>query len=270
MFFITSDQNKIHYLDEGPREANVTMVFVPGWGYCAEVFAKQIEYFSKCYRVLVMEPRGHGQSQRGDVDVSHEQQTKDLLELLAKEKIEKAVFVGWSYGAYPVLGVVRKTGLKYVQKMVIIDQPPKCTGNKEDGWVEYHPENIERALSGLGTEEGYRTGVENFTRRAAFLGEPDEEEIRRVCNMADMDHHQAVKEFLSGAQCDFTEEAKQLDQDGRLEFFVREQWAEQARAHLTTICPNAKTHILGGHMMFYEFPERFNRILEESIRPILK
>ena len=88
--------------------------------------------------------------------------------------------------------------------------------------------------------------------------------------MADMDHHQAVKEFLSGAQCDFTEEAKQLDQDGRLEFFVREQWAEQACAHLTTICPNAKTHILGGHMMFYEFPERFNRILEESIRPILK
>lgn len=264
MFFTTSDQNRIHYLDQGPEEAGVTMVFVPGWGYSSEVFQKQVEYFSMRHRVIVMDPRGHGQSQRADVDVTCEQQTKDLLELLEELKIEKAVLIGWSYGAYPVLGVVRECGLKYVQQVVIIDQPPKCTGTTEDGWVEYHPENIEQALIGLGTEEGYRKGVENFTRRAAFIGNLTDEELRKICNMADMDHAPAIQEFLSGARCDFTGEAKKVDEEGRLEFIVREQWADKACAHLKSICPNVKIHVLGGHMMFYEFPEKFNRILEES------
>ncbi|MGN0170874.1 MAG: alpha/beta fold hydrolase [Lachnospiraceae bacterium] len=263
MFLITSDQNSIHYMDQGPKGHGIPMVLVPGWGYSSEVFCKQVEYFGKNHRVIAMDPRGHGKST--GTDVSHQRQAKDLIELLEALEIEKAVLIGWSYGAYPVLGVVRECGLKYVQKIVIIDQPPKCTGTAEDGWVEYFPENLERARIGLGTVEGYRKGVENFAKHTAFLGDLAEEELRKICNMADLECSLAVKEFFSGAQCDFSEEAKKVDEQGKLEFIVREQWGKQARAHLKTLCPNAGVHVLGGHMMFYEFPEEFNRILEKVL-----
>lgn len=144
MFFITSNQKRIHYLGQGPKAAKETLVFVLGWGYSMEVFQKQVDYFCRNYRVVSIDPQGHGKSQRTKVEVSQEQQARDLLELLQECKIEKAIFVGWSYGAYPILELVRQCGLQYIQKILIIDQPPKCTGNQKEDWVEYQSENIER------------------------------------------------------------------------------------------------------------------------------
>jgi len=32
---------------------------------------------------------------------------------------------------------------------------------------------------------------------------------------------------------------------------------------LRRIFPGTKTHVMGGHLMFYEYPDEWNRVLEE-------
>lgn len=39
-----------------------------------------------------------------------------------------------------------------------------------------------------------------------------------------------------------------------------------ALPYMNHICPNTAVHVLGGHMMFYEFPDTFNQILDRFVR----
>jgi pimeloyl-ACP methyl ester carboxylesterase len=51
---------------------------------------------------------------------------------------------------------------------------------------------------------------------------------------------------------------------------VAEHWAETAVPFLKKNFPNTKTAVLGGHMMFWEHPEKFNAILSDFIKSIEK
>lgn len=279
MYFTTSDNVKIHYIDQGPKtgDSGVTMIFVPGWAYSCAVFEKQIEYFSREHRVIAIDPRGHGKSDRIDKGIHFQQQTKDLIALMDNLSIDEAVLVGWSYGAYAVWGMVRETGMERIRGIFIIDQPPKCTGDDKTNeceskqWVEYYPENVERAIQGISTDEGYRKGIENFTKRAAFVNELPEHELKKICDLADMDRALAALEFVSGASCDFTKEAKdaEMDETCHTEMIVRENWADIAVPYMNLIYPHTTVHVLGGHMMFYEFSDAFNQILDCFMRSVL-
>ena len=52
-FFKTSDGISIHYLEAG---AGRPIVFIPGWTMPAWIWQKQIDEFSKKYRVIAVEP----------------------------------------------------------------------------------------------------------------------------------------------------------------------------------------------------------------------
>ena len=60
-YFETSDGVKIHYLDAG---AGPVTVFVPDGLVTLGFWQTQIEHFSKNYRVIAMDPRSQGKSER--------------------------------------------------------------------------------------------------------------------------------------------------------------------------------------------------------------
>jgi pimeloyl-ACP methyl ester carboxylesterase len=49
-------------------------------------------------------------------------------------------------------------------------------------------------------------------------------------------------------------------------FFIAQHWASKAVAHVTHMFPESKYVVFGGHMMFWEHPEAFNRVLDEFIQ----
>lgn len=278
MYYKTKDQVNLHYVDTGnPSVGNsidgnaadsAPVVLVPGWAYSVEVFQPLIDKLSTDHRVIALDPRGHGKSDDTEEGIDFGQQAKDLVALMDALDIQKMYLVGWSYGAYAVWGAIREMGLSRIAGIMIIDQPPRCTGDedsKKDGiWTEYMPENVERAKVGLSTEAGYRMGVENFARNAAFTGGITEEEVARISAMSDMPYELAVKEFFAGTVCDDTEIAVEADrcETCKSVMVIRESWAETAVKYMKTICPNTDLHVLGGHMMFYEHEEAFMEIMK--------
>lgn len=61
-------------------------------------FVHQIHYFSKHYRVIAVDTRGHGKSPRGEAPFTIRQFAKDLRDFMDQRQIEKAHILGFSDG----------------------------------------------------------------------------------------------------------------------------------------------------------------------------
>ena len=44
--------------------------------------------------------------------------------------------------------------------------------------------------------------------------------------------------------------------------FIAEHWADIALPFMKENFPGTETYVMGGHMMFYEYPEKWNSTLE--------
>ncbi len=65
---------------------------------------------------------------------------------------------------------------------------------------------------------------------------------------------------------DYQREAQEVDRTLPTLFIVAESSADIAKTYLDTRLPNAQVECFGGHMMFWEYPEKFNAVLERYLR----
>lgn len=94
---------RIAYLDTGKTAAR-TLVFWPSLLMTAELWQAQIESFSDRYRVIAVDPPGHGDSEALQQVFTMEQCADALLECMDAWAVDRAVLVGNSWGA--MLGAV--------------------------------------------------------------------------------------------------------------------------------------------------------------------
>lgn len=75
------------------------LVLIHGNGGNIAYMKPQIEYFSKKYKVIVMDCRGRGKSELGNDNLSYLQMTKDIVEILDYEHVDSTYVLGRSDGA---------------------------------------------------------------------------------------------------------------------------------------------------------------------------
>jgi pimeloyl-ACP methyl ester carboxylesterase len=75
-----------------------TLLFTHGLGCDRSFMAPQVDYFSKRYRILNVDLRGHGESDKPLQDYHPDVQASDLAEMCAKLGISRPVLVGHSLG----------------------------------------------------------------------------------------------------------------------------------------------------------------------------
>ena len=81
------------------RGAGAPLVLLHGNGEDGGYFIHQIEYFSKSYRVLAVDTRGHGRSPRGTAPFTLGQFAADLGAFLTGLGLERVLLLGFSDGA---------------------------------------------------------------------------------------------------------------------------------------------------------------------------
>ena len=100
--FVEVNEAKIYYEEYGKGEP---LLLLHGFLNTAQNWDKFIEEYSKFYRVIVWDMRGHGRSSdpNGNLDFKHELAAKDLLALMEKLNITKAKAIGHSSGGITLL-----------------------------------------------------------------------------------------------------------------------------------------------------------------------
>lgn len=81
------------------------MVFVHGWTSDRSYFAPQVEHFSKTYRCVSVDLRGHGQSDAPEQEYTIEGFADDVAAVCDELGVKEAVLVGHSMGGAIVLAM---------------------------------------------------------------------------------------------------------------------------------------------------------------------
>ncbi len=119
-FFITSDGVRLHYTESGPNFAP-TIVFVPGWTMPAWIFQRQIDFFSRDYHVVALDPRGQGDSDAPAGGYEPFRRGADVGDLIRVLGGRQVILVGWSLGVLDDLAYVHGAGDGKLLAMVLID-----------------------------------------------------------------------------------------------------------------------------------------------------
>ena len=104
-----------HYIEKGE---GFPLVLLHGNGESNEYFTHQVEYFSKDYRVIALDTRGHGKTKRGEAKFTLEQFAEDLKRFLDRLQIKKAIILGFSDGGNIALLFALKYP-EYVKALIV-------------------------------------------------------------------------------------------------------------------------------------------------------
>jgi non-heme chloroperoxidase len=158
-FVTISDGVKIHYLEAGhsknapiaeagnplppgkiPTKGNIsvtnpnqapTVLFVPGWTMPAWIWDKQIEYFSKDFRVVAMDPRSQGESTQTPDGLYPAARARDIKAVVSQLHLAPVVLVGWSMAVNELLSYVEQFGTTDIAGLVLVDDDSGVTSAAE-------------------------------------------------------------------------------------------------------------------------------------------
>ncbi|MBR5082526.1 MAG: alpha/beta hydrolase [Bacteroidales bacterium] len=106
---------QLHYIEEGKGQP---LILLHGNGEDTSYFEHQIPYFSKNYRVIAIDTRGHGKSPRGEKPFTIVQFAEDMHDFMYEKGIGEAILLGFSDGG----NIALTFALKYpdkVMKMIV-------------------------------------------------------------------------------------------------------------------------------------------------------
>lgn len=114
----TSDGVRIHYAEAGAGKA---IVFIPGWMMRGWIWQKQIDGLSKKYRVIAVDPRSQGESDKPTYGHLPETRARDYKELVDQLGLKQPVLIGWSMGCGELLSYVEQFGEDGIGGLVLVD-----------------------------------------------------------------------------------------------------------------------------------------------------
>jgi pimeloyl-ACP methyl ester carboxylesterase len=239
------------------------LVFVPGWTFSTEVFEHQVAHFSRTHRVVSFDPRSQGRSTVTVQGNDYSTQAADLCRLIDHLDLKSPVLIGWSYGCLPVWGVVRLRGAGPLKGLVFIDMPPAPVTGRGDDWTEMSVAQAADFYQALTTSKGHRDTITSYARETM---------VQRALSAAELDwivgqstrcpHWAAAAYCAAGMFSNYLPEAEEIDRVLPALFVVADSASDSASTYLAARLPNARMASLGGHLMFWEYPEEFNAILE--------
>jgi pimeloyl-ACP methyl ester carboxylesterase len=122
---------RIAYDDRGPRSEQV-LLFLPGWCVNRSFFDPLAERLSAARRVVTLDWRGHGDSERPVGDFGHEELVADALAVIDACGARSVVPVAQAHGGWVALELRRRLG-DHVPRIIatswlVLDPPPPFGG----------------------------------------------------------------------------------------------------------------------------------------------
>ncbi len=118
----------LHYVDLGPRDAT-PVLFLHAFPLSHAMWRPQLEALSPKYRVIACDFRGFGASAVGDGQHTLEHFVDDVVALLARLGIPRAVVCGLSMGGYVALRLAEREP-HWVRALVLADTRAEADSNE--------------------------------------------------------------------------------------------------------------------------------------------
>ncbi len=266
--YVTVDTNvEIHYLEKGEGDP---IIFIPGLTFSGEIFKAQLEHFSEKYRAIAIDPRGQGLSTKGNYGNNYVTHGQDLAKFIEALGLENVVLVGWSTGNLDTWSYIEQFGTEKLKAAVTIDMSPLPLHPDPTWWTEGTIEELSAVASRvLITPEGTREFFREYAEGTMIQHEMGEEEESYLLDISAKTPYWICGElFASAIFSNYYDTALSVSKNLPSLMFIAEHWADVAEPFYNKNFPGTKTFVMGGHLMFYEYPEKWNGVFEDFIENI--
>lgn len=138
--FQLPDGRRVAWREAG---AGPPLVLVHGWSGSSAVFTEAMEEFSRDFRVLAPDLRGHGSSDAGE-GYALGDLAADLFTWMDALDLRDASLLGWSLGGQAVMAAFPSLRPR-VRRLLLVGTTPRFTAG--EGWIHGLPEGQVKAMA---------------------------------------------------------------------------------------------------------------------------
>ncbi|MFZ0640808.1 MAG: alpha/beta hydrolase [Candidatus Acidiferrales bacterium] len=277
-FITTVDGVKIHYLeagqqrvalkpitserpmDEGERalqpQKTPSILFVPGWTMPAWIWQKQLDYFSKNYRVVAMDPRSQGESSQTSEGLYPAARARDIKAVVDQLHLAPVVLVGWSMAVTEVAAYVDQFGTRDIAGLVFVD----------DNFGGLAPGEGNADLLFIGQILADRQkNTEAFVHNLCFKKPQLPEYLNRVIAAClRTPTSDAVALLVGKYAADYRPTAAKMDKPALFCYTDSPYMSAAAQAQIQQSVKGSRLEVFhgAGHALFADDPDHFNSVLD--------
>lgn len=259
-FIKTSDGIRIHYVEAGSGRP---VVFIPGWTMPAWIWQKQIDEFSKRYRVIAVDPRSQGESDKPPYGHLPETRSRDYKELVDQLGLKQPVLIGWSMACGELIKYVEQFGTDNIRGLVLVDgflsdKPSPEMFVAISGWMNQLQQDRQKQADGFVRSMYKKPQPEDYLKRVidASTQVPADTAVVLIYDML------GVKDFSPG-----------LAKVNKPVMFMYQPESQPSADYLKSKLGDKLQlkHFEGdGHAIFVDDPEKFNHTLEDFLQSLPK
>jgi non-heme chloroperoxidase len=262
-----SPELELYYEEAGTGKP---LIFVTGWTGTSQFFVPyQTAHFSQKYHVLAFDPRSQGRSTKTLEGNTYLQHGKDLRAFMEALKLKDVNLVGWSAGCHDVYSYFRTYGTDNISSFACIDETPREIAAAKGDWADYDYGETKDLIEWFNALIGGRREVVSGFAASMMQRKMTPSEVGWVVDQVSMTpDYVAVVLQADITFADYTDEARKIDGKIPVLNFVSEHNGNAAKAWLAKNAPHSETFLLGNHMMFREYPDKFNGRLETFLAQV--
>jgi non-heme chloroperoxidase len=259
-FVKTSDGVRIHYVEAGEGRP---IVFIPGWMMPGWIWQKQIDELSKKYRVIAVDPRSQGESDKPTYGHLPEIRARDYKELVDQLGLKQPVLIGWSMGCGELLSYVEQFGEDGISGLVLVDGLIPARQNPEmvsvlSQWTDQLQQDRQKEADVFVRAMYKKPEPEDYLQRVkqATLAVPTDTAVALIHNMISVTDFSNAFARINRPMLFAYEPALQPNAD-----FLKGKLGDKVRL---------ERFDEDGHALFVDDPVRFNRLVEEFVQSLPK
>ncbi len=233
------------------------ILLIPGWTMAADIFEPQLSGLSDRFRVISLDLRSHGDSEKPPDGNTLERHSKDIAELLERLQLNRAVLLGWSNGVPDVLSFIDQNGTSKLSGVVLVD-----------GLVNIG--DMQASMAGMLKNfqadrakftDGFVRSMYSTKQTEQYIAHVKQQSLKTPTNTA------VVEMFNILSRGDFTPILAKIDKP--LLYVCENYLAPQAKLVQTKL-PNARVEIFprAGHALFVDEPDKFNALIAGFITSV--
>jgi non-heme chloroperoxidase len=283
-FVKTWDGAQIHYIEAGIEKTDMkvsiskrpmgeadigqalrpAILFVPGWTMPAWIWQKQIDYFSKNYRVVAMDPRSQGESTITSEGLYPASQARDIKAVIGQLHLAPVVVVGWSMAVTELAEYVDQFGTRGIAGFVFVDDN----------------------FGGLGPGEGNadllfiaqiladrKTNTEAFVHNLCFKKPQPADYLGRVVQACmRTPTSDAVALLVGKFAADYRSAAAKIDKPVLFCYADSAYMPAAAQQQMQQSIKGSRLEVFhgDGHALFVDDPDHFNSVLQDFLNSVEK
>jgi pimeloyl-ACP methyl ester carboxylesterase len=255
---LSSDGVEISFDAKG--EGEPALIFVHGWSNNRSIWESQVSHFSKKYKVVAVDLPGFGKSGNDRKSWTMSSFGEDIIAVVKKLDLDKVVLVGFSMGGPVVIEAAERIP-DQVSGIVIVDAlqnvemrlPPKAITLMDSVYMD---------LITYPTME----------KLGPFFRKNEDASYKRVLAMINRPRTGWRESLLSSFEWGNNECISSLEKLKTPVISINSEMRPTNTEAFRKYVPSFKANIItgSGHVIMWDAPDEFNRLLEESIQEFMK